>query len=317
MEWVCPHCKQLFVFEKHQQKGGHLTNCKENPKRQEIDTKNSKSSSLPRIEIFRDCKKCGKRFSQFRTEREIETDRNIESYCGKECSNYRVMTDSQKELAVQLRELGRSIGEIANEIGASRSTVSLLVRGVSLTEEQRKELSSRGGKAITTKSLARDLSRANTFRKRREEHQNRGRERIHSGDSLYLAGCMLYWGEGSKGKNDVRLVNSDPAMLLLFKRFLVECFGIDEHTLRLTINCYTDLHSLEEIEKFWFDILGLTRQNLRKGQVNNLPKSSKNSKVNKSEWGTVSLQVGRTDVVQEIFGAIQEYAAFDNKKWLG
>lgn len=43
-------------------------------------------------------------------------------------------------------------------------------------------------------------------------------------DWLHVAGCMLYWGEGNKGKNDLAITNSDPDLLRLFLRFLRECY---------------------------------------------------------------------------------------------
>jgi predicted nucleic acid-binding Zn ribbon protein len=150
----------------------------------------------------------------------------------------------------------------------------------------------------------------------RINYQNNGRRRVWKENSLYLAGCMLYWGEGAKDKNSVRLTNSNQAMLLLFKKFLMAFFDIKKEEIVLTINCYTDLHTFSEIEEYWLSILNLERSNLRKSQINNLPKSSKNSKVSKSEWGTACLMVHKTNIVQEIFGAIQEYASFSNENWL-
>src|SRR5690348_6552302 len=131
----------------------------------------------------------------------------------------------------------------------------------------------------------------NIFRTRREEFQNKGRERIKEGDPLYIAGCMLYWGEGSKDKNSVRFTNSDVAMVVLFKKFLKTSFDVKDKDFVLTINCYTDCHSIDEIKNYWFSNLKLDESNLRKCQVNNIPKSSKSSKTKKSEWGTVCLMV--------------------------
>lgn len=163
----------------------------------------------------------------------------------------------------------------------------------------------------------RSLSRSETYRKRRKKYQNIGRLRVFTEDSLYIAGCMLYWGEGAKDKNCLRLTNSNPAMLILFKNFLEKYFEIKDDDLTITINCYTDIHSFEEIENYWLDKLNLSKKSLRKGQINNLPKSSKNLKKGKSEWGTAALKVKRsTHIVQEIYGAIQAYALFEDKGWL-
>jgi hypothetical protein len=40
------------------------------------------------------------------------------------------------------------------------------------------------------------------------------------GDVVHAAGCMLYWAEGSRSRHAVEFVNSDPAMVAFFLRFL-------------------------------------------------------------------------------------------------
>jgi len=212
-----------------------------------------------------------------------------------------------KGKARELRKVGIAISKIAKELGVSKSTISLWVRDVSLTSEQKYKLADRS---------LRDLSRVMAFKNRRINYQNIGRMRVFSEDPLYLAGCMLYWGEGAKGRNFVRLTNSNPAMLILFKNFLKKFFNVQESEFAFTINCYTDIHPLKDIEEYWLKTLSLSNDNLRKGQTNNLPKSSKNTKINKSEWGTVALLVYKTEIVQEIYGAIQEYASFEDLRWL-
>jgi hypothetical protein len=79
---------------------------------------------------------------------------------------------------------------------------------------------------------------------------------------------------------------------------------------------HTDIHSQKEIESYWLKNLNLPNKNLRKTIINNLPKSSKSVKVNKLEYGTARITVCKTEIVQEIFGAIQEFGNFTNEKWL-
>lgn len=119
----------------------------------------------------------------------------------------------------------------------------------------------------------------NSFREKRLHAQEIGRQNIKNNDPLYVAGCMLYWGEGSKDKNSVRFTNSDVSMILVFKEFLTKFFGCKKEDFVLTINCYTDCHSIDEIKDYWFSVLDLNSSNLRKSQINNLPKSSKKQKM--------------------------------------
>ena len=72
---------------------------------------------------------------------------------------------------------------------------------------------------------------------------------------------MLYWAEGSKQRNGVVLTNSDADMLVLFVRFLRECYEVSTARMNLTINCHLNNGlSLDEIEAWWLARLGLRRE---------------------------------------------------------
>jgi hypothetical protein len=219
------------------------------------------------------------------------------------------MNEELKEQAKQLRLQGKSIKQIAAQLKIAKSTASVWTRGITLTPAQVEGLLKR---EITDEQA---IAHGNIFRNRRLAAQDIGRERVWSEDPLYLAGCMLYWGEGNKSKNAITLANAEPAMLILFRKFLAKFFKIKNEDITITLNCYTDLHSFDEIKDYWLAKLKLPESCLRKSQVNNRPKSSKN-KMNHSEYGTCYLCVCDTKIVQEIYGAIQEYGGFENKDWL-
>ena len=50
------------------------------------------------------------------------------------------MKKQEKEKAIALRKQGLSVNKIAKEVGASKSTVSLWVRDIKLTDEQKQQL---------------------------------------------------------------------------------------------------------------------------------------------------------------------------------
>ena len=121
-----------------------------------------------------------------------------------------------KEQAIQLRLQGISINKIAKQLNRAKSTISVWTRGVTLTQEQKISLDKR---EITDEQA---LAHSNIFRMRRQSYQNNGKVRIRQNDPLYIAGCMLYWGEGSKNINQCQMVNSELPMLLIFKSFLIK-----------------------------------------------------------------------------------------------
>jgi hypothetical protein len=129
---------------------------------------------------------------------------------------------------------------------------------------------------------------------------------------------MLYWAEGSKSRNTVSFSNSDPQMLSLFRRFLVEALRVDPADVSLRLNVYTGNGlSIEEIEGYWLTLLDLPRVSLRKHILDHTPTSSSGRMRNKLPYGVCTLRVARsTRLVQHIYGAIQEYAGFDQPDWL-
>jgi hypothetical protein len=128
---------------------------------------------------------------------------------------------------------------------------------------------------------------------------------------------MLYWAEGSRNRNAIHFVNSDPAMILFFARFLRICFDVPNEKFRIRCNLFAnDSLAQREIEQFWLDLLDLPQACLCKSAVNVYSKYSKKKRKNKLPYGTCRVAVHDTQLVQHIYGAIQEYAGFDREEWL-
>ncbi len=128
---------------------------------------------------------------------------------------------------------------------------------------------------------------------------------------------MLYWGEGGKSRNTVQLTNSDPAMILLFLRFLRYHFAVSNARVRIQCNVHAaDVHRVSEIEDYWLGMLALSRDSLTKTMVNSIPRSSLQKRRNLLPHGTCRLTVGDTAIVQHIYGAIQEYSGTERPEWL-
>jgi len=210
------------------------------------------------------------------------------------------------------REQGASVKELAKLLGVSRSSISLWVRDIELTDAQRSALRRRMGGRI-------DGSRANAVSalKRRREAQEAGRAATQRADLLHAAGCMLYWAEGSRNRNSIHFVNSDPAMILFFARFLRVCFEVSDEKIRVRCNLFAEGPAHQrEVEQFWLELLGLPQTCLCRSAVNVYSKYSKKKRRNKLPYGTCRLAVHDTQLVQHIYGAIQEYGGFDREEGL-
>jgi hypothetical protein len=101
-------------------------------------------------------------------------------------------------------------------------------------------------------------------------------------------------------------------------RFLQESLGVKPEDCRIRLNVYTNNGlPLKEIERHWLSALELPRSALRGHSLNSYPTSSSGRKRKKLPYGVCTLTVAKsTHLVQHIFGAIQEYAGFEEPRWL-
>jgi hypothetical protein len=223
------------------------------------------------------------------------------------------MKTAERILARDLRAEGWSIKEIERHLGVARASVSVWVRDVDLGPEQRQRLVQR----VRVGVLVSAEQRAAEARAIRLGHQEEGRRLARERDPLYAAGCMLYWAEGAKGRNVVKLTNSDPELLAYFAIFLRTQFAVDNAEIKIACNLFADhVGRQHEIEQFWLQRLGLGGESLRKSTINTYSKYSQKQRRNKLPYGTTALIVHSTRIVQTIYGSIQELGGFERPVWL-
>jgi hypothetical protein len=106
-------------------------------------------------------------------------------------------------------------------------------------------------------------------------------------------------------------------VIRLFARFLRECFDVADDRFRVYCHLYADhVSEQRQIEDFWLATAGLPRTALRKSMVNNYSRSSQRKRFNRLPYGTCKLVVHSTEIVQTIYGSIQEFAGFSRPEWL-
>jgi transposase len=218
----------------------------------------------------------------------------------------------EQEQARQLRKEGLSIKQISQQLNVSTSSVVSWVRDIELTDEQKWELKKHIEKnqPLATRALV------EKHRDIRRQHQEEGRIKAREGDLLHAQGCMLYWGEGGKGRNSIQFVNSDPVMMRFFMKFLRESLSVPNDEITFHIYCYTNNGlAVEQIEQYWLEVLELPASCKRKTITDPQPKSSQ-QKSRKLIYGVCKVGVTKTRLVQHIYGAIQEYTGIDKPEWL-
>jgi transposase len=201
----------------------------------------------------------------------------------------------KREEARELRRQGIPIKRIAKDLGVSSSSVSYWTRDIRLTPEQRRR-NLRGPTGPQNPQAVQ--RRADEWRRRsrakRLRYQQEGRARAREGDALHMAGCLLYWAEGTKSRNTVCFANSDIAMVRFFVHFLRQSLGVPSEDLTLRLNLYTNNGlSIGDVEEHWLDALGLPRAALRGHTLNHIPTSSSGNKRNRLPYGVGSVRVLR------------------------
>jgi hypothetical protein len=215
-----------------------------------------------------------------------------------------------QQRARQLRSEGRSIKAIARELHIAQSTASVWVRDVPLSPEQRERLA-----RLTDRQRAGLRTQVQKAREARLDAQELGRMIARIDEPLHQAGCMLFWAEGSKARNRVTFTNADDGMMTFFVRFLRVLFDVSDEKITLSINCFLgNGKTLAEIEAWWLERLELPASCLRKATVNRASSASKAVR-NPLIHGTARITVHSTELVQSIYGAIQEYARIERPEW--
>jgi hypothetical protein len=162
----------------------------------------------------------------------------------------------RSELGRDLRRLGLSYGEIMDMVPVGKSTLSTWCREVRLTDEQMVAIRERTG---SREGIPRD-----TNRKRREEI-GRIREGARAQvshlmkDPLWVAGTILYWAEGAKTRNHLRLNNSDPRALRLFIQW-IRVFVDPEAEFSMQLHLHEG-NDDAEARAYWRAETGLTEAN--------------------------------------------------------
>lgn len=172
-----------------------------------------------------------------------------------------------KEKAIELRRAGMSYKNISHELGIATSTLAGWFKNEPWSQEIKARLSVQVSWA-NPKALEL-LVKANRerWKIKHEEYRNAAVKEFekYKKDPLFLAGIMLYWGEGEKQpkSSQVRLANSEPEMLKIFYLFLTKVLKIHPDKIFAWLLLYPDL--VDSVQKnFWSRTTGIPQVNFKK-----------------------------------------------------
>lgn len=177
------------------------------------------------------------------------------------CISCSYMAKSKERLmARSLRKQGVSVKTIAKRIGVAKSSASLWVRDIILTVEQLENLKQQNIKGGEKGRLIGALKQKNDRLNRIQEGQRQGHiifSELNERE-LLLAGCALYWAEGTKKNRIVSFCNSDPKLIEFMITWLRICFHIPIEELRCYIGV-NEIHSHRDniMKEYWSKKTGI------------------------------------------------------------
>lgn len=167
-----------------------------------------------------------------------------------------------REEARRLRRLGWSLGEIAKQLGPPKNTLTVWLRGIELSPEQRKRLYLREAEANgRNRALGSDAHRKGRL-KRIQQQQERaeaflsGLENMHQIN--HIAAAMLYLGEGAKGEGAFAFANSNPQIVQYWMYLMRASFQVDETKFNIQILSRYD-QDWDQLFAYWKNITGIQR----------------------------------------------------------
>lgn len=172
-----------------------------------------------------------------------------------------------KQTAISLRKQGKTFRQISAQLNIPLGTTHLWTKDTSLSESQLQHIRDKHQNAF-------HQGRKNAAEKQKQLSHQRFHINYDLGFSLIsnitqreliLIGASLYWAEGFKKDSRLGFANSDPRMIKLFLKWLIEIMKVPEKDIRLRVGVnqsYKDQVYL--IEKKWSEMIHIPLEQFQK-----------------------------------------------------
>ena len=173
------------------------------------------------------------------------------------------------ELATYYRKRGFSYSEIAKIVGVSKGTLSAWFAKKRFSKEV-----AQVNMAKANKENVKRISLLNKSRQKEREKiykaavkQAEVEYKHYKSNSLFIAGLMLYVGEGdNKHRRLIRIANARMDIHSIFIRFAIDFLGVDKSSVRFWLLLYPDLVEKDCVVA-WNKVLKLKTEQFYKHQV--------------------------------------------------
>ncbi|PIR85461.1 hypothetical protein COU15_00605 [Candidatus Kaiserbacteria bacterium CG10_big_fil_rev_8_21_14_0_10_45_20] len=171
-----------------------------------------------------------------------------------------------KKAVFTLRKNGKSYKDIEKIMNIPRSTLSSWFKDEEWSQVLKNELQKVTREQHTQRFTQLNRTRGIALKKLYVQSE---REAVNDLEvlkfhPLFVAGLMLYWGEGDRvSKGLVRMSNIEPRLLVVFIAFLVEVCGVPKQKISAAILVYPDLDE-KTCREYWSKNIDLPEEQFRK-----------------------------------------------------
>lgn len=209
------------------------------------------------------------------------------------------MKPTKRAQAIELRRQGITYQEIIQHLGVAKSTVWRWFKAEGLVETQPQRLTE-------LKRIAQRKASAVVKERRIAQTQAiMGKASREIGSisrrDLWLLGLALYWAEGAKQKPHnvsvgVILVNSDPAVIRLFVRWLQDVCGVTSDRIGYEMYLHETANG-EQARVYWAEELGLPIESLSRIRWKHHRPATHRTNIGDSYHGLIRVRVTRSSAL--------------------
>lgn len=171
----------------------------------------------------------------------------------------------EKQKALQLRQKGLSYRDILNQLAVSKSSLSLWLKDLPLTDSEKSYLKLRQNANISRGRIKAATSLHNNRLEREKALFVIAKEEFlkFSPNPLFHVGIALYWAEGSKRTNCFTFANSDEEMIGVMLRWINDFLYVKKEEVALRLYTHKPFAS-ERQEEFWSKTTGIPMSHFRR-----------------------------------------------------
>ena len=214
----------------------------------------------------------------------------------------------EKQKAIRFRKRGFSYSEILEKVPVAKSTLSLWLRSVDLSNRQKQRLTKKKLAAALRGAMIRKNQRLDITKEIKDKARNEIKK--ISNRELWLVGVSIYWAEGAKQKETnpsqkVQFSNSDVRMVKVYLKWLYRICKISLKNIGFEIYIH-ETANIEEAKKYWSKTLNLSEDKFQKIRLKKHKINTKRKNIGRDYHGLLSVTVKRsTNLNREITGWIE------------